>query len=117
MTAYQNQEVEEYVAGLSDLQRELVLEIREVVLGVDNRIKEGMKWGSIAFFNQKNICGYRVAKAHVSLVFMDGAHLPDPEGMFTSGGSKSKSFRHDGKASLNVEGLKGLVKAALEAGS
>jgi len=49
------------------------LEIREVVLSADKKIKEGIKWGSIAFFNNKNICGYRVAKQHVTLLFMEGA--------------------------------------------
>ena len=71
MIAYSTLEIENYINGLTDLQKKLLLETREAVLSTDNRIKETIKWGSISFFNKKNICGYRVAKGHVTLVFFE----------------------------------------------
>lgn len=73
MIAYSNQEIQRYVEGLVEPQQETVLAMREAVLGADTRMKEAIKWGSIAFFHKKNICGFRVAKAHVTLLFMEGA--------------------------------------------
>ena len=53
MIAYHSTEIEDYVNGLTDFQKKAVLEIREAILSADSRVKEGIKWGSIAFFQQQ----------------------------------------------------------------
>ena len=116
MIAYQNAEVEQYVEGLEPHQKKLVLEMREAVLSTDDRIKEGIKWGSVAFFNNSNICGYRVAKKHVTLLFMEGASLNDKYGILAGNGAKARTYKAVEGDEINAAALSDLVQQALENG-
>lgn len=116
MKAINNQEIKDYVSGLTDFQRELVLNMREVILSVDSNIKEGIKWGSIAFYNNKNICGYRVAKGHVTLLFMEGASLEDKHNILSGTGAKARTIKVTKSDEINMEGIKDLVQQALNQG-
>ena len=116
MKPIKNKEIKEYVSGLSDFQRDLVLEIREVVLSADPKVKEGIKWGSIAFFNEKNICGYRVAKGHVTLLFMEGASLNDKYGILNGSGAKARTIKVTKSEEIDVKGIKDLVQQAIKMG-
>lgn len=116
MIPYQSKEVAAYVDGLTDLQRELLLPMREAVLSTDSRVKEGIKWGSICFFHNSNICGYRVAKQHVTLLFMEGASLNDTYGVLSGDGAKARTYKYNGKQELNTEAISDLVAQALKNG-
>jgi len=116
MTPIDSQEIKDYVSGLSDFQKDLVLEIREVVLSANKKIKEGIKWGSIAFFNHKNICGYRVAKHHVTLLFMEGASLDDKYGILNGSGAKARTIKVTDVGEIHKKGIKDLVQQALKNG-
>ena len=113
MKAITNQEIKVYVSGLSDFQRELVMSIREVVLAADDRIQEGIKWGSIAFFHTSNICGYRVAKGHVTLLFMEGASLEDKYGILSGSGAKARTIKVTKPEEIHEEGIADLVRQAV----
>lgn len=116
MNPSKHPEINTYLAGLTDFQRELVLGIREVVLSTDEQVKEGIKWGSIAFFNQKNICGYRVAKGHVTLLFMEGASLNDTHNILNGTGAKARTIKVTKPEEIPTEGIRDLVRQSLAAG-
>lgn len=116
MVPYQSKEIEAYVDSLSDLQKNLLLPMRDAVLETSEKVKEGMKWGSICFFNNKNICGYRVAKQHVTLLFMEGASLKDSHHVLEGTGAKARTYKYNGKEELNKDAIKDLVKQALDLG-
>lgn len=111
-----NQEIKDYLSGLSDFQRELVMEVREVVLSSDKILQEGIKWGSIAFYNNKNICGYRVAKAHITLLFMEGASLVDKHGILEGSGPKARTIKMKSPEDIHKKGIKDLVQQAIKMG-
>lgn len=111
-----SKEIENYVEGLTDFQKEIVLGIREVVLSANESIQEGIKWGSIAFYNKKNICGFRVAKAHVTLLFMEGASLTNTGGLLEGDGPKARTYKVLKVEDINAKALKGLVTEALSLG-
>ncbi|MCG8577624.1 MAG: DUF1801 domain-containing protein [Flavobacteriales bacterium] len=114
---YTTEEVKNYVEGLETGQKELINVFREAVLSTDDRMKEGIKWGSVAFFNQKNICGFRVAKAHVTLLFMEGAFLNDTFGILQGDGAKARTYKVKLGDEINREAIQSLVKEALEKGN
>ena len=116
MTKINNKEIENYVNGLTDFQREIVLKIREIVLNSDERMKEAIKWGSIAFYNKKNICGFRVAKTHITLLFMEGASLDNSDGLLNGEGKKARTYKVSKVDEVNKEALSKLVCQALELG-
>lgn len=116
MKQIENQEIADYISSLTEMQKELVLSIRDIVLSADNRLKEGLKWGSIAFFNEKNICGYRVAKNHVTLLFMEGASLTDTYGILNGTGAKARTIKVTTQEEIHKEGITDLLQQALEKG-
>ncbi|MDC6366694.1 MULTISPECIES: DUF1801 domain-containing protein [Flavobacteriaceae] len=116
MVPFQTKEIEDYVTGLTDLQRELVLAIRDAVLSADDRMQEVIKWSSIAFFNKKNICGFRVAKAHVTLLFMEGTSLTDFHGILEGSGAKARTYKLTKASEIKTKALTELVKESLDKG-
>lgn len=116
MIPFQNQAVASYVDTLTEWQRSIVLDIREAVLQADARVKEAIKWGSICFFHHQNICGYRVAKKHVTFLFTEGASLDDPEGILAGSGAKARTYRVEAGEKVNKEALADLVQQALAKG-
>lgn len=116
MKPIKNKEIESYINGLEDFQKEIVLSIREVVLSVDDKVEEGIKWSSIAFFNNKNICGFRIAKLHVTLLFMEGATLRDKHKILQGKGAKARTYKINNALEINSEALTELVKESLQFG-
>ncbi|WP_350292571.1 DUF1801 domain-containing protein [uncultured Croceitalea sp.] len=116
MVSIKSKEIEDYVNGLTDLQKELVLAIRDAVLSADERIQESIKWSSIAFFNKKNICGFRVAKAHVTLLFMEGASLSDTYNILQGNGAKARIYKLTNVSEINSKALAELVNESLDKG-
>ena len=116
MIEYSNSEVENYINGLEEPHKKLVLSIREAVLSADDRVQEGIKWGSVAFFHKKNICGYRIAKNHVTLLFMEGASLEDKYRILSGEGNKARTYQVTEKETVNKEAIVDLVLQCLEKG-
>ncbi len=116
MIPYSSKEIESYVNGLEEPQRQLLLEMREAVLSADSKVKESMKWGSIAFHHHKNICGYRVAKKHITLLFMEGASLDDPFKILQGDGAKARTYKLGFGEMVNAEAIQNLVRQALDMG-
>ena len=116
MITFTNKDIETYVNGLSDFQKEIVLAIREIVLSADPKMKEAIKWGSIAFYNNKNVCGFRVAKAHITLLFMEGASLKNKDNILQGNGAKARTYKILKVENINAKALTALVKEALSLG-
>ncbi len=49
---------------------------RDIILGVDDRITESIKWKTPTFSYKGNIISFNPAKKHVSLMFHRGAEIP-----------------------------------------
>ena len=116
MKKIKSKEIENYIEGLTDFQKEIVLAIRELVLNSDERMKEAIKWGSIAFYNKKNICGFRVAKAHITLLFMEGASLNNSDGILEGNGAKARTYKILKVDDINKKVLENLISEALDLG-
>lgn len=50
--------------------------VREIILGVDDRITETIKWKTPTFMFEGNIASFSPAKKMVSLMFHRGAEIP-----------------------------------------
>lgn len=78
--------VDEYIDGLPQWQRELCQALRDLIHGVDPEIAETVKRKVRPYFVlEGNVCALLAAKDHVNLFLYDGAIVPDPEGIITSG--------------------------------
>jgi hypothetical protein len=107
-------EVDAWFESYENPQKELVQAVRAVVLDVDGRISEAIKWKAPTFSFRGNIASFypRSAK-HVALMFHTGATLPDPMGLLEGEGDTSRVARFVDADDLaaKADALRELVRA------
>ena len=87
--------VDAYIEKLPDWQREVCHELRDLIHAADPEIEETIKRTVQPYFvMQGNVCALLAAKDHVNLFLYDGAIVPDPHNIITSG--------HDNKTARSV---------------
>jgi hypothetical protein len=105
--------VDDYIDALPEWQRQLCQELRELIHAADPGVVETVKRTVQPYFVlQGNICALLAAKDHVNLFLYDGAIVPDPEGIITSGhnnkAARTISF-HQGEK-INAPALTTMLK-------
>jgi hypothetical protein len=92
--------VDAYIDALPDWQQAICREVRALVHAADPEVSETIKRTKQPYFVlEGNICALLAAKDHVNVFLYDGAIVPDPEGIITSG--------HDNKTARTVAVRKG----------
>jgi hypothetical protein len=87
-------EVDAFVAELGHPLDAAIRSVREVVLEVDARIGETIKWKSPTFVFEGNIASIDPrSKKHVSLMFHQGAKLPGTHPELEGGGATVRYMR------------------------
>lgn len=70
-------EVSEWFATYENPQKQLMLDIRAFVLGIDDRVTECVKWKTPTFVYRGNLASFNPrSKRRVSLLFHTGATIP-----------------------------------------
>jgi len=78
--------VDDYIAALPDWQQAICRQVRDLVHEAVPEVVETIKRTRQPYFVlQGNICALLAAKDHVNVFLYDGAIVPDPEGIITSG--------------------------------
>ena len=78
--------VDAYIDALPDWQQEICREVRDLVHAADEEVTETAKRTDRPYFVLRgNICALLAAKDHVNVFLYDGAIVPDPERIITSG--------------------------------
>jgi hypothetical protein len=78
--------VDEYIDSLPDWQRAICREVRRLAHAADPEVTETIKRTRLPYFVLRgNICALQAAKDHVNVFLYDGAMVPDPERIITSG--------------------------------
>jgi hypothetical protein len=94
--------------------KDLVQAVRAVLLEADERVTETIKWQAPTFVYKGNIASFfPKARAHVTLMFHQGATLDDPTGILEGDGDTARSVKIADAADLAAkrDGLTGLVRA------
>jgi hypothetical protein len=97
--------VDDYINALPPWQQELCQRLRDLIHAADPELTETIKRTVRPYFVlEGNVCALLAAKDHVNLFVYDGAIVPDPEGIITSG--------HDNKTARTISFYQGdLIKA------
>lgn len=98
-------------------QKELVQAVRELILGSDDRVREAIKWQAPTFMYAGNIASfYPKATRHVSLMFHQGASLPDPTGLLEGPGDTSRvaKFTDAEDLAAKADALRDLIRAWID---
>jgi hypothetical protein len=78
--------VDAYIDSLADWQQTICREVRELVHTADPDVEETIKRTRLPYFVLNgNVCALLAARDHVNVFLYDGAMVPDPEGIITSG--------------------------------
>src|SRR5450432_930423 len=108
--------IDQKIASLSDWRGELLQSLRQLIHEVDPSIVEEWKWMGTPVWNHNGIiCIANAHKNVVKITFSKGAKLPDPQRVFNAGlgGNAWRAVDLSEGDTLNAEGLKGLVRAAI----
>jgi hypothetical protein len=108
--------IDQKIASLSDWRGQLLRSLRRLIHEVEPSIVEEWKWMGTPVWNRDGIVCLANAHAHkVKVTFPKGAKLPDPQRVFNAelGGNAWRAIDWSEGDQPNVEGLKGLVRAAI----
>ena len=94
-------DVDAFVAELQHPLEAAIDAVRDVVLGVDPRITETIKWKSPTFMFEGNIASIEPrSKKHVSVLFHNGAKLPGNHPALEGGGETIRYLRFADEADV-----------------
>ncbi len=78
--------VDAYIDALPEWQQTICRRVRELVLATDPDVQETIKRADRPYYVlDGNICALLAARDHVNIFLYDGAIVPDPQGIITSG--------------------------------
>jgi hypothetical protein len=78
--------VDDYIAALPEWQQQICGRVRELIHAADPHVEETIKRTTQPYFVlDGNVCALLAAKDHINVFLYDGAIVPDPEGIITSG--------------------------------
>lgn len=106
-------EIEKWCSDLTEEQRKIVLELREIVLSQDVRLREEVKWNQPCFYGNSMVCYIQKAKTHVSLGFGKGSTLVDRQGVLEGSGGRMRHVKLRMGANIEREKLDKPVKEAI----
>ena len=108
-----NQKVDAYMEKLDNPFIETWEQIRDIVLAVDEKMEEDIKWGAPTFIYKGNLATFNPrAKKFVNLTFHTGAVIDDPEGVLEGDAKKARVLRVGSSEELDGKkaGLETIVR-------
>jgi hypothetical protein len=116
MTFAADPRVDAYIDALPAWQQAICREVRALVHAADPDVVETIKRTDRPYFVlDGNVCALLAAKSHVNVFVYDGAIVPDPEGIITSGHdnktARTVAIRRD--ESINASALTAMFKAII----
>ena len=92
MTFTTDPRVDAYIDSLPEWQRAICRKVRDLVHAADPDVAETIKRTIRPYFVlEGNICALLAAKDHVNVFLYDGAIVPGPEGIITTGHDNSRT--------------------------
>jgi hypothetical protein len=111
------EEIDTLIANHPDWRGARLTSIRKTILEVDPEIVETWKWmGSPVWERDGILCVGNIFKNKVSIVFMYGAFLPDPEGLFNTqlGGNQRRGIDFFETDVPDEAAVQAIVRAAID---
>ena len=89
-----NGTVDLYLDVLDNPMKPMWIAIREIILAVDEKMAEGIKWGAPTFIYKGNMATFNPrAKKFVNLTFHTGAKIDDPDEVLEGDAKEARVFR------------------------
>lgn len=89
-----NPKVDEWFTKYDNPQKEAAMRVREIILGVDERISEEIKWQAPTFIYKGNMASFfPKSKKNVSLMFHKGALIHDESNLLEGAGKEARTAK------------------------
>jgi hypothetical protein len=99
-----NQTVDTYMQELDNPLKDIWEQIRDIVLGVDPKMEEDIKWGAPTFIYKGNLATFNPrAKKFVNLTFHTGALIIDPDDVLEGDAKEARVFRVESSEELSAK--------------
>ena len=111
-----NPEVDAWFVAKEHPQEEAMQRVRSVILGVDDRVTESIKWQTPTFSFEGNITSFNPAKNFVSLLFHRGAEIPGEHPGLVGDGKLARTMRFADAAEVSARGgeLEDVIRSWIE---
>jgi len=108
-----NSDVDNFISALNHPHKAEMEKLREIILGVDDKIEEAIKWKCPTFMYRGNIASIVVrTKSHAQVMFHLGAMLKDDTGLLEGEGEQVRYARFQNMA--EVEQKQKALEAAIQ---
>jgi hypothetical protein len=110
-------QIDEFIAGLTDWRGVVLANIRRIIREADPHIVEEWKWmGSPAWSHDGMVCLANAFKDKVKVTFSEGARLADPDKLFNNGlaGKRWRSIDIYEGDTINEASLQALIREAVQ---
>lgn len=107
-------DLENWYADLGQDQRDMAMELREIVFAQGEELREELKWNQPCFFGNSMVCYIQKAKGHITLGFGKGTELADPEGLLQGSGNQMRHVKLPIAGHLNRDALSKLISNAIQ---
>ncbi|MHB9033228.1 MAG: DUF1801 domain-containing protein [Anaerolineae bacterium] len=111
-----SEQIDQYIAGLCDWQRDMLTRIRALVHAADPAIVEEWKWMGSPVWSDDGIVVVGMAfKDSIKLGFMQGASLPDPDGLFNDelAGKQRRAIKYHEGDTIDETALANLIRTTV----
>jgi hypothetical protein len=112
-------EVEAFLAPYAPEIRDLAWKVRALVLEIFpdaiEQLDQPAKLIGYGFDRGYKglVCGITLHKAHINLMFAQGAELPDPAGLLAGTGKRARHVKVQKRGDLDRPGVRALLEAAV----
>jgi hypothetical protein len=116
MTPTADPRIDDYIDSLPDWQRAICREVRKLARAADPEVTETIKRTKLPYFVlEGNICALQATKDHVNVFLYDGAIVPDPERIITSGheNKTARTVAIHGQEEINAPALTAMFRAII----
>ena len=110
-------EVNQWFRSYDNPMKEVVLELREVILATDKRVDECIKWQAPTFTFEGNIASFfPKSKKHASLMFHQGAKIPGKHAILEGEGATARQIKIASVAEVRKKkkAIQAVVKAWID---
>lgn len=127
MPSVKSQRVEDFIAALEHPYKAEIIELRQIILDVDPRITEEIKWNAPSFRTTEHFATFQLrAKTGVQLILhlgvkvretaTSGITIPDPESLLTwlAKDRASVTFQNMDEINAKRVAFTGLIRAWIE---
>ncbi len=111
-----SEKIDSLIAGLTDWRGPALARLRQLFHEADPEVVEEWKWmGSPCWYHDGLIAVGNAFKTKVSLSFLYGASLPDPDNIFNAElkGNQRRAIEFHAGDTINEESLKTLIRVAI----